>query len=354
MKHAFCVFCAVFGVAALAVAEEKSSVTEDGQVYERVWTAEVPGGRNSTHQVALSPDGKFLAVAARDSKASLHVFDVENGVELTAVESRSGIRTLQFHSGSTDLLVTRYDGKAGSVSAYSFVNGSLTLREHVGAQGDPAAAYVGSSFVYTDRRGNNRLQPLILHKAGLLDTLPDWGWNSAVTTDRYLVVAHNDGKAFVLQRNGPHQSRSFENLLGNTLRTSADGAYLASFSITSPKIDIVALEDKGLVRLDTVDASTISSAGYRIGKIADLAFLPGTELVYTDGYQLTVYNWSEKKVSQVLVPKANGTLVRCTASADGKYIATAFEAMGIYPQPHGHNVHLFKKKEDLKVAGKEE
>lgn len=346
----------ILAPADMFAAGDGPSVKEE-ESYTPVWTAEIPGERNSTHVIALTGDGKFLAVSAvsgtSPNQSSVHVFNVQEKAEIASVQCLCTIREMTFNSQGTELLVKGVSntGHTHHLVQYGFRNGRLLPPRSQNFATAVPATYVGNQLQILDFSSGRGL-PLGF-RGTVLRMLPPWDYYIA-GTDQHLAIAdldRGDALRFGLSTGQlvdvklPTSSK----LAGRGLRISSDGAYLASFTAKSAEIGVAVLEGPNAGQTSVVDLS--ATTGFPAKTVADLEFLAGTTLVYSNGQQLVVVDWKNQKTVQVLIPAANGTLGSCSASTDGTYFAVAFEAMGIYPKPHGHNIHLFQKKKEAEVAG---
>jgi WD40 repeat protein len=284
--------------------------------------------RGDLTALALSPDGRYLVRALRDS--NIEVWDVSSGRQLLRLFVEAGVKYVVFSQNAscfatvgTDSTVRVWETSSGRQVAHLFdgsnVNSVMFSRD---------ARYL----VTTSGEGIAWAWEVVTNRA--LGQLAHEGLIRAVTFSsdgRYLATASVDGTARVWETIGARQvARLNHERSVSALAFSPDGYYLATAS------------DDCSVRLwpwrpDSSSQPTLLSHEYPVNA---LTFHPGGSSIATASQDHTARVWETSSGRQVTRMNHQGSVNAIIFSSDGRYLATtsADRTVGVWETESGYQL----------------
>lgn len=337
--------------------------------YTLAWTTQISGQGKSVHKIALTRDGKHLAVSSINERLLVpgkpvprrrqyvHILDATTGAEVTRIECDYMVVGLEFSPDGRHLLMHGGAGPASPfvVETYQFGKGKLSRSTRT--VGPMTATYAADQAAFLYRRGPAKIdegRTEVIWQGKTIASLIGHHWGRSAGTAEYLAVAkqssRESGKVYV--RNLSSGSHSFIDTRGGAIRTSPDGRYLASFSFSEDsRIDIIGLTPTGPSDPFTVDVAEGAAPDRWVNAVRALAFLPGSSFAFSSGHELSIFNWKEKRTFQTLlraIPRQGEAIHDCVASNDGTCLATVTTSAFHRPTPPEDNIYFFRRTTDAR------
>ena len=351
------------------------------------------GGGGDVWSVAISPDGKILAVGAGgvgEQPGDLHLWDLAKGEELAAIREEKPIRRVAFSpdgltlaTGSFDTTIKLRDPKTGEVRR--------VLRGHTAAVNDVAFTSDSKTLVSAGLDNTVRVWDVATGaERRILKGHADWVVGLAVSRDgKFIASACKDGTAKVWDLHTGKELLTFKGhanwvecvAFAPDSRTIATGSFdstiklwqtetgreLRTLTGHNGQLDAVAFAPDGktlasagsdnTVRLwDTNSGESLGVLDGHTSIIYGLAFSPDGKTLASGSWDKTVKVWDveaqkERATLQARIhrPENSAPILAMACSPDGKKLAVCGEdtTVRLLNAANGQILHVLKGHEDV-------
>lgn len=286
--------------------------------------------------LALSPDGRYLVRATRDS--NLEVWDVSSAHQVLRLLAEPGVISVVFSQDArcfatvgTDSSVGVWETGSGRQVARLLVNDSYVTSVLLSRDARYLVATSGEGSAWVWEVVTNRALGRLVHE-GLIRAV------TFSSDGRYLATASVDGTARVWETTATRQVANFNHERSvSALAFSPDGYYLATAS------------DDHCIRLWPWRAGsglqpTLLPHEYPVNA---LAFHPAGSSIATASQDHTARVWETSSGRQVTRMNHQGSVTAIVFAPDGRYLATssADRTVGVWETESGYQLTCLPQKD---------